>query len=155
MDVAFSVIPDYNRAMTISIRPAQTSDAKAIIQLNEAFNDVRSSEAAIAKRLRQNDGIETLYLAEIEGDAVGFLCLCLRGQICDDAIYAEVSELFVIQEYRRMGVAKALMDTAVAKAKEAGAREIVLMTNFRNHAAQQFYFANGFENYCIALRRRL
>jgi GNAT superfamily N-acetyltransferase len=76
-------------------------------------------------------------------------------QICDDVTYAEVSELFVEEDFRRKGVAKALMDHAVAQAKAAGACEIVLMTSFRNHAAQQFYFANGFENYCIALRRRL
>lgn len=141
--------------MTIQIRKATPHDAATIICLNDAKDDVRSSEEAVAQRIAQSDGIETLFLAEIDGSAVGFLCLCLRMQICDDATYAEVSELFVDADYRRQGVAKALMDHAVRLAGEAGAHEIVLMTNFRNHGALQFYFANGFENYCIALRRRL
>lgn len=141
--------------MSITIRKAVVSDAAAIVRLNEAHNDLRSSETEIAKRLVKTDGIETLYLAEIDNYAVGFLCLCLRDQICDDAAYAEVSELFVDAEYRRRGVAHALMEQAATLAKQAGAREVILMTNFRNHVAQQFYFAHGFENYCIALRRRL
>ncbi|MFN8441836.1 MAG: GNAT family N-acetyltransferase [Caldilineaceae bacterium] len=141
--------------MSITIRKAVVSDAAAIVRLNEAHNDLRSSETEIAKRLVKTDGIETLYLAEIDNYAVGFLCLCLRDQICDDATYAEVSELFVDAEYRRRGVAHALMEQAATLAKQAGAREVILMTNFRNHVAQQFYFAHGFENYCIALRRRL
>lgn len=141
--------------MSISIRKAVASDAAAILRLNAEHNDVRSREAGIAKRLAQSDGVESLYLAEIEDEVVGHLSLRLMAQICDDAPYAEVSELYVAAEHRRKGVATALMDHAVALAKEAGAQEIVLLTNFRNHVAQQFYFAHGYENYCIALRRRL
>lgn len=155
MGVAFLPLTFYNPAMIITIRKATAEDAATIFDLNAENNDVRSSKEGIAKRLIQNDRIETLYLAEIGSSGVGFLCLCLRMQICDDATYAEVSELYVAREYRRRGVAKALMDHALAVAVNAGAREIILMTGFRNHVAQQFYFTNGFENYCVALRRPL
>jgi hypothetical protein len=29
------------------------------------------------------------------------------------------------------------------------------MTGFRNSTAQRFYLAQGFENYCLALRKQL
>jgi GNAT superfamily N-acetyltransferase len=141
--------------MLIEIRPATPSDAAAILRLNEAFNDVRATEAEIRAQLVRCQGIETLLLAEVDGQAVGFLCLRLLPQSCDPATYAEVSELFVDKGYRRHGVGQALMERAVDLAKAAGAKELILLTSFRNTVAQRFYHTQGFENYGISMRKPL
>lgn len=141
--------------MPIQIRPATPADAAAILRLNEAFNDVRSTEAEIQQQLARCQGIETCLLAEIDGLAVGFLCLRLLPQVCDPATYAEVSELFVEAAYRRQGVAQALMQHAAALAKTAGAEELILLTSFRNTAAQRFYHTQDFANYGISMRKPL
>ncbi len=141
--------------MTIHIRAATPADAAAILRLNEAFNDVRSTEAEIRQQLTRCQGIETCLLAETDGQAVGFLCLRLLPQICDPATYAEVSELFVEAAYRRHGVAQALMEHAAALAKAAGAKELILLTSFRNTIAQRFYHAQGFANYGISMHKAL
>lgn len=141
--------------MTIHIRAATPTDAAAILRLNEAFNDVRATEAEIRQQLVRCQGIETCLLAEVEGQAVGFLCLRLLPQICDPATYAEVSELFVEAAHRRHGVAQALMARAAELAKEAGATALILLTSFHNTGAQRFYHTQGFAHYGISMHKRL
>lgn len=139
-------------ATDISIRVATPDDAAAIVRLNEALNDVRSTEAQVRKQIVRCQEVETALLAEVEGRAVGFLCLRLLPQICDPETYAEVSELFVDALHRRRGVARALMERAAAMAEEAGASQLILMTGFKNTDAQRFYHSQGFENYLLAMR---
>jgi GNAT superfamily N-acetyltransferase len=141
--------------MTMTIRPATPDDAAAIHHLNEVYNDVRATVAQIREQITRCQATETALLAEVDGRAVGFLCLRLLPQITDAHPYAEVSELFVEAEFRRSGVARALMDRAVAMAKAAGAKEIILMTGFKNTGGQRFYHNQDFENYCLAMKRVL
>ena len=143
--------------MTIYIRAATVADAAAILRLNAVFNDVRATEDEICQQLVRCQGIETCLVAAVDSDsqAVGFLCLRLLPQICDPATYAEVSELFVEAAYRRQGVAQALMTHAAELAKAAGAKELILLTSFRNTIAQRFYHAQGFANYGISMRKPL
>ncbi len=141
--------------MTIQIRSATVADAAAILRLNEAFNDARATEAEIQQQLARCQGIETLLLAEVESQAVGFLCLRLLPQICDPDTYAEVNELFVEEAHRRHGVAQALMQHAAKLAQAAGAKEIILLTSFHNNTAQRFYQVQGFANYGISMCKPL
>ena len=141
--------------MTIHIRAATPADAAAILRLNEAFNDARATEAEIQQQLLRCQGIETLLLAEVDNQAVGFLCLRLLPQICNSATYAEVNELFVEAPYRRHGVAQALMQRAAELAQTAGADELILLTGFDNTSAQRFYHAQDFAHYGIAMHKRL
>ncbi|MCB0188573.1 MAG: GNAT family N-acetyltransferase [Caldilineaceae bacterium] len=141
--------------MTISVRPATPDDAAAIHHLNEVYNDVRATVAQIREQLVRCQGTETALLAEVDGRVVGFLCLRLLPQITDARPYAEVSELFVEADFRRIGVARTLMDRAVAMAKDAGAAEVILMTGFKNTGGQRFYHNQGFENYCLAMKKQL
>ncbi len=141
--------------MTIHVRVATPDDAAAILHLNEIFNDVRATEAQIRAQIARCQGIETALLAEVAGQVVGFLCLRLLPQICDPETYAEVSELFVDDEFRRIGVARALMERAAEMAREAGAAQLILMTGFKNVGGQRFYHSQGFENYLLAMKKLL
>lgn len=141
--------------MSLIIRRATPADAPALIRLNAENNDVRCTVADMQARLQVAAAAEQALLAEQAEWVVGYLCLRLLPQICDSAPYAEVSELYVAAAARRQGVAQALMAQAVALARAAGAKELILMTGFRNSTAQRFYLAQGFENYCLALRKAL
>lgn len=141
--------------MVIMIRPATPADAAAIVRLNEAFNGEHATVAEVAARIVRGQGLETFLLAELDQQAVGFLCLRLLPQICDPATYAEINELFVEEAYRRHGIGQALMQKAMELAKAAGAQQLILLTNFHNTTAQRFYHAQGFENYEIVMRKLL
>ncbi len=56
-----------------------------------------------------------------------------------------VDALAVAPEARRRGVARALLDAAAHRAREAGARELALDTGIENTGAQRLYAASGFD----------
>ncbi|MCL2573962.1 MAG: GNAT family N-acetyltransferase [Defluviitaleaceae bacterium] len=55
-----------------------------------------------------------------------------------------VTELWVDKDYRRMGIAKALMDTAMQRARDEKRRALILETQSRNEGAINFYLNYGF-----------
>ena len=55
-----------------------------------------------------------------------------------------VTELWVHEDYRRQGIAKALMDKAIQRAKAENRRAIILETQSRNEGAIDFYLDYGF-----------
>ncbi|XP_023932654.1 uncharacterized protein LOC112042394 [Lingula anatina] len=58
---------------------------------------------------------------------------------------AELKRMAVEPEYRRMGVAKALLDTAIEFAKQQGYDVIILDTSEIQQEAMRFYLKCGFE----------
>ena len=141
--------------MSITIRPATSADAPAILRLNIAANDQRDNVEGIAARLVSCANVETLYLAERDGQALGFITLRLLPQICDPVPYAEVWELYIDAPYRRQGVGQQLIDHVEAIARQAGAEQLVLVTNLKNSNAQHFYRAAGFEQVYMSFRKKL
>jgi N-acetylglutamate synthase-like GNAT family acetyltransferase len=65
--------------------------------------------------------------------------------------YAVFKSLFVAKEFRgeEKGVANKLMETATAKAKEEGCKEIYLGTMEQFRAAQRFYEKHGYEEVTV------
>ncbi len=141
--------------MPITIRPATPADAPEILRLNIAANDQRDSVEGIAARLASCVNVETLYLAERDGQALGFITLRLLPQICDPVPYAEVWELYIDAPYRRQGLGQQLIDYVEAIARQAGAEQLVLVTNLKNTNAQHFYQAIGFEQVYMSFRKKL
>lgn len=143
----------YNVTMSLIIRQATPADAAAIARLNEDFNGIHTASDAMASRLERCIVTERVLLAEIDGLAIGFLSLWVFPIVCATQPYAEISELFVEEGYRRRGVGRALVEEAVEIARLEGATEVKLNTAFRNTAAQQLYYASGFHNLALHLCR--
>src|SRR5436853_7622194 len=137
--------------MSIVIRPATPDDAAEIARLNEAFNDLRSTPEQIAAQISRCAGIETMYLAEVDGRVVGMASLRLLPNICDPIPYAELTELFVEEAYRQLGVGRALVAQVEQAAQAAGAQQVVLLTGFKNRPAHTFYHAIGYGMYSFAM----
>ncbi len=65
---------------------------------------------------------------------------------------AELGNLAVARGWRRRGVGRRMLDWALARARERGARRIFLEVRLSNRAAQALYERRGFVQ--VGLRRR-
>jgi GNAT superfamily N-acetyltransferase len=141
--------------MEIIIRPAAPADAPEIARLNEAFNDLRTSVEHIAAHLAERGQFERAFLAEVDGQVAGMACLRLLPCLCEPVPYAELTELFVDQAYRRLGVGRALIRHIEQEARAGGATQLVLLTSWRNTEAHGFYHTIGYRLYTVTMRREL
>jgi len=73
----------------------------------------------------------------------------------DPAPYAELTDLFVEPEARRLGVASRLVKYVEGIARERGASHLVVLTGQNNTEAQAFYRSAGYEEYAVAMRKSL
>ena len=103
--------------------------------------------------MARSQGIEHPILAELDGNVVGFASLRLLNYLGEDAPYAEISELFVLERYRRQGIARALMTELEVRARAAGATSVAVLTAADNDTAIALYRAMGFHEFSIALQK--
>jgi GNAT superfamily N-acetyltransferase len=139
----------------IAIRPAALCDTSELARLNTAFNDSREPPAAYAVRLAAADRVDHPILAWAGERAVGLANLRLLLPALFPDAYAEITELFVEEQYRRLGIGRQLVAFAEEMARAAGARSMLILTNYYNHPAQQLYRSQGYEPYDIALFKSL
>jgi ribosomal protein S18 acetylase RimI-like enzyme len=135
------------------LRDVREADAEAIAQLITEFTQLTTSAAQIQQRLVRSRGIEHPIVAEIDGNVVGFASLRLLYYLGGDAPYAEISELFVSERYRRQGIARALMTELEGRARAAGASSLDVLTAADNDMAIALYRAMGFQKFSIALQK--
>ncbi|MFN8494768.1 MAG: GNAT family N-acetyltransferase [Caldilineaceae bacterium] len=140
--------------MPITVRQATPEDAGEIARLNATVDDLRATPEQIAAQITACAGIETMFLAEVDGHVAGMVSLRLLPNICDPIPYAELTELFVEAAYRRLGVGRALVERIEQEAKQAGATQLVLVTAFKNSRAHAFYHVLGYAMYLFAMHKR-
>ena len=97
-------------------------------------------------RLLSDPG-KRLFLAEIdEGNApIGFMLMGapdLPVETGPDDM--ELTRIYALHRFHGGGLGQALMDTAIATAREAGAKRLLLAVYSRNARALAFYGRNGF-----------
>jgi len=134
---------------------AAAYDAGAISALLFEFNGEGLETEALARRLVEVRGLETVFLAERDQELVGLLVLRTVPTLSDPEDWAEVTELYVRQPARRQGVGRALMQAAVEYARHRGYAEIHLLVDPENEPALAFYRATGFGQDSWEMRRRL
>ncbi|MDF2938313.1 MAG: hypothetical protein K0Q90_3686 [Paenibacillaceae bacterium] len=128
----------------VTVRHAQPEDIQALYEMNELFNGPGTTTMELlADGIRHNNR-ETVLIAEADGQPAGFCCVQLTTSMCYSTNYAEITELFVREEYRRQGVASALMDHAENCFQDQQVRSYQLFTGKTNTTAQCFYEQNGY-----------
>ena len=137
----------------LSIRLATETDAAELARLNGLFNGATLPPAEQADHLRAAARTERALLAWVDGRAVGFTCLRFARLITTALPYAEVTELFVEEAFRRRGIARALLTEAETLARALGAPGVILFTGLKNASAQAFYRAVGYHDYAITMRK--
>jgi ribosomal protein S18 acetylase RimI-like enzyme len=142
----------------VRVRLVRPEDAPRLVPLFETFYGAhfggRVTEVAVAGRLRQASANETVVVAEVGGKIVGFASLRVTDSLDPDP-YAELTDLFVESESRRLGVASRLVKYLEGLARERGATHLVVLTGTKNTEAQAFYRSAGYEEYAVAMRKAL
>ena len=142
----------------IRVRIVRPDDAPGLVPLFEAFYGAyfggRVTETSVAGRLRQAANHETVIVAEVGDRIAGFASLRVTDSL-DPAPYAELTDLFVETEARRLGVASRFVKYVEGIARERGASHLVVLTGQKNTEAQAFYRSAGYEEYAVAMRKSL
>ncbi|MCZ4491760.1 MAG: hypothetical protein QOH30_195 [Baekduia sp.] len=132
------------------VRRGTAADAAAIGRLlhdfNREFEEPTPPAEALADRLRQlMAGGETIVL--LAGDRPdGLAVLRFRPAIWSLALECYLAELYVVPARRGRGLGRALMDSAIAVARDAGADRMELGTSEDDVAARALYESLGFSN---------
>jgi ribosomal protein S18 acetylase RimI-like enzyme len=103
-----------------------------------SFIDTNLSDARFAEYLTDP---QRIILAAKQDDRIVGYAMLIRG-VDDDRV--ELSKIYVLPEQHGSGVAKALMDSALAAAAQCGAQSVWLGVNQKNERAQRFYAKSGF-----------
>ena len=143
--------------MTIAVREATRDDLDAIVMLlgelhvrSTAVADADAWEAMLAQTGR------TILLAERNGDAVGTADLWIAPSLLHGAIpRAFVNYVAVLENHRRSGIGRALMEDAQRRAVGAGCGDLLLMSGDHRPDAHRFYDALGYERCAVGFRKSL
>lgn len=158
--------------MPVAIRAATARDLDALLpiidevdalhreHLPHVFQDPHGPprDRAYLLELLADESYE-VFVAEVEGEIVGFVQVNIRETppipILVPRRVAAVENLAVREEFRRMGIGRALMRHAQRWAEELGASEIELTVFEFNQAAVSFYHSLGYAASSRRMSKRL
>jgi len=154
----------------VSVRRAECGDAAAIAAL---WRSLFETHAAIDPAFALREGAErklevavlrslddrgaAVWVAEREG-ACGAFCAARVERattLAREACRVAIDEIAVAAEWRRGGLGRALIEAALAWAKQCGAERIEVRVAVRNAAGQAFWRSLGFGDFVDVLDRRL
>src|SRR5690242_8605460 len=117
------------KASKISIHVAGREDAASLRPMFESFfqQHLESSRTEeIAANLERARPVDIVFVASVEGHPAGFASLRLIPMIEAQRPHAELSDIFVLESFRRKRVGAALISEVEAYARERGATRLVL-----------------------------
>jgi GNAT superfamily N-acetyltransferase len=105
-------------------------------------SDIIASENFLRERLANNEAI--VFMAEIEGEAMGFTQLYTSfSSVSMQPIYI-LNDLYVEAAHRKKGIGEALLNRAKELCRESGFKGLALETEIDN-PAQKLYERLGWE----------
>ena len=126
------------------IRLATVNDAEQLRRLNEEFNGEETTIESIKESLRNNPQ-EVVIVAEEDNVLVGFVCVQLKKSFCYDDYMPEITEVYVMPEYRKRGIASNMILFAEAHcSKTYPLHKYELLTGKKNVTAQTVYGKLGY-----------
>ncbi|MEI6405652.1 MAG: GNAT family N-acetyltransferase [Actinomycetes bacterium] len=128
------------------VTDSDLDDLLPLIEAYRAFYKQDPSErspAFVSQRIANNEAVA--FIARLDGKAVGFTLLYPTFSTVSLSAIWLLNDLFVDSSVRGKGIASALMNTAEAAAKEAGATRVFLRTAHDNTPAQALYEARGWK----------
>ena len=109
----------------------------------------------LGTQLHESDVV--IFVAERDGTVVGYVYAGLEPlswkELRDEAGF--IHDIAVEPSARRLGIAVALLDAAVAWLKEQGAPRVMLWTANQNEGAQRLFDRLGFRRTMVEMTREL
>ena len=149
--------------MTLEITTATVADLDEVCGLfglylafYQRVAPIEAVRAYLHDRLTQGDAV--IFLARLNGQAVGFTQLYPSFSSLALAKSWILYDLYVLSSARRRGVAEALLERCQVLALETGACELFLQTAKDNTPAQALYEKHGYQrdtefySYYLSLR---
>ena len=131
--------------MNTFIRKANKSDANDLLILNEKFNGKQNiSKEKIEQSLETNTS-EEVFVAVINEKIVGFCCVRIYISFCYSVSYAEITEIYVDDEFQHSGIGTKIITYVQNYLKDKNIVNIQLFTGGENYSAQAFYEKNGYK----------
>ena len=112
--------------------------------------DVVKAIAATESRLAA-DGDTAMWGAFVAGRLAGGIGL-LRERRLKNRHKADIVAMYVLPEYARRGIGRALLEHAVAHARDSGIEQLTLTVTQGNAAARELYAAAGFVTFGVEPR---
>ncbi len=131
-----------------SVRRAVAADVDALAPLFDAYRqfygqapDLQRARDWLRQRLQRDESV--VFVAERDRTAIGFTQLYPAFSSVRTARTWILNDLYVAENARRSGAARALLDAAVRFARDDGAAGISLETAHDNAPARALYVAAG------------
>ena len=135
---------------SVSIRRATEDDVDALTPLFDAYrqfyeqpSDPAAARDYLAARLERDECV--IFIAELDGRAVGFTLLYPTFTSTQLARLYVLNDLFVDPGARKLGVGTQLLDAAADFGRAEGAVRLTLRTATTNRTAQSVYEQNGWK----------
>jgi GNAT superfamily N-acetyltransferase len=127
------------------VRRAERRDGAELVELLKAVESAAyvcvsaiEMEAAL-----ESDGTESVFVAELSGRLIGFASVQLTESFAYTQPTAELTELFVLPEFRRAGVGSQLLAAVIAHSEGRRALELFARVNEGNLDALKLYESLG------------
>ncbi|ANH81373.1 acetyltransferase [Niabella ginsenosidivorans] len=135
------------------IRQIQSGEAIQVVRLFDQYrmfykqaSDIALAQRFLEERLNNNESVIFAAFAEVNGTehAAGFTQLYPKYSSMRASKNWILNDLFVEGAFRKNGIGAALIQRAIAFARENGATFIQLETAYDNSTAQRLYEQTGF-----------
>jgi GNAT superfamily N-acetyltransferase len=139
----------------VNLRLAKRGDEAEVVTMIAAFRDSygeqNPSDAEIAAAVLDLIDDERTDILLAGEPAVGFAQLRFRTSVWTGSEDAWLEDVFVVEQARRGGAGRALVERCIDRARARGCRRIQLDTNERNEPALALYESLGFS--CLSPQR--
>jgi len=141
--------------MITKVRPAVTSDVKAVSLLAEKLMPREAEAVDRARVLKQSLSKPNyhLYVAEKGERLVGFVDLWVFSDFAHAGRMGIIQNLFVDRRIRHQGVGDLLMECIMSRASQLGLKELHVWTSFKNRAAISLYRKHRLTKKSLLLER--
>jgi ribosomal protein S18 acetylase RimI-like enzyme len=153
------------------IRRASDGDVDTLVELNadvqeihrrirpDLFKQSRTPEIADAFRSMLTSEDHSVFICEVEGEAIGYFVLCIVRRQEHAFKYAEtfmeLDQVCIRSAHRRSGIGRAIMEKARELAHSQGIRRLDLSVWTENENAVESFGRMGFGEYCKRMTMRL
>ena len=135
----------------ISIAAATAADIDRLLPLVEQYWRFEAIEgfdaqrlAGLLRRVMSDASLGNVWLAEVDGNAAGYLLAVYVFSLEHQGLTAEIDEFFVGPSYRSLGIGTRLLAAAEATFLVRDCTNVALQIGRDNEEARAFYRRHGY-----------